>query len=205
MINHDTFMTVVGAEGQTLTVYCDPDRLEEELVSLSPADATLSRSVAAGVRAFAHFDMSVMQAKPRALMSAQDGLELGRRMMPCTAPLLRWGFVSAQDLAARFQDPFLRQAVAQMFGWPEMPVMAGLSLLAYMHAGNAGFPAGGSLAFVRAIRTALSGTGRADLYKAQVERILVEDHRAVGVRLYDNRERAGRYRDLGGGWPYDDL
>ncbi len=188
MIDHDAFMRVVGADGRTLTVYCNPDRLEAELIAHSPADAALSRSLAQGVRRFASFDMSVMQAKPRSMMSASDGLALGRTMLPYTGPLLKWGFVSAQQLAARFHDPFLRRAVAQMFGWPEMPVMAGLSLLAYMHSGNAGFPTGGSLAFARAIEQRYLALGGRITYKAQVERILTENDRAVGVRLYDNSE-----------------
>ncbi len=28
MIDHGAFMRVVGADGRTLTVYCNPDRLE---------------------------------------------------------------------------------------------------------------------------------------------------------------------------------
>ncbi len=75
-----------------------------------------------------------------------------------------------------------------MFGWPEMPVMAGMSLLAYMQTGNAGFPAGGSLAFARRIEERYLALGGEIHYKAQVERILVENDRAVGVRLYDDRE-----------------
>ena len=50
--------------------------------------------------------------------------------------------VSARDFAAKFKDPFLRRAVPQMFTWPDIPTMAGFSLLAYLHTGNAAFPAG---------------------------------------------------------------
>jgi phytoene dehydrogenase-like protein len=62
--------------------------------------------------------------------------------------------------------------------------MMGMSLLAYMHTGNAGFPAGGSLEFARAIEKKFLDLGGEIKYKAQVEKILVKNDRAVGVRLY---------------------
>jgi phytoene dehydrogenase-like protein len=65
-------------------------------------------------------------------------------------------------------------------------MMAAASLLAYMHTGNAGFPAGGSLEFARAIEKRYLELGGEIHYKAQVEKILVENGHAVGVRLYND-------------------
>ena len=151
MIDHDKLLQVQGRDGRTLTVYCDPDRLEAEIAAISPADAPLAKELADGVRAFTSFDMTVMQEKPRALMKPHEYARLGQHMLPFVMPLIKFGMTQACSYAERFRDPFLRTAAARMFGWPEMPMMAGMQLLAYMHIGNAGFPAGGSLAFVRAI------------------------------------------------------
>jgi phytoene dehydrogenase-like protein len=77
--------------------------------------------------------------------------------------------------------------------------MVGLSLLAYMHNGNAGFPAGASLDFARAIERRYLELGGQIHYRSQVERILVEDDpggdgaRAVGVRLYDDSVHRADY------------
>jgi len=71
--------------------------------------------------------------------------------------------------------------------------MVGQSLLAYLHTGNAGFPAGGSLAFARAIERRYLALGGQIQYQAQVEKILVENDRAVGVRLYDDSEHRADY------------
>jgi phytoene dehydrogenase-like protein len=57
-----------------------------------------------------------------------------------------------------------------------------------MHTGNAGFPLGGSLAFAQRLAQRYLDLGGEIHYKAQVERILVEEDRAVGVCLYDDRE-----------------
>jgi phytoene dehydrogenase-like protein len=186
MINHEEFMRVVDSSGRTLIVYCDPDRLETHMKELSPADEDLIEDLAEGVRQFMKFDMASMQEKPKPLMGPSDWREFGLKMMPFALPLARWGMVSAADFARRFKDPFLRRAFPHVFAWPEIPMMAGISLLAYMQTGNAGFPQGGSLEFARAVERRYLDLGGQIHYKAQVEKILVEGDRAVGVRLYND-------------------
>lgn len=186
MIDHDMLLQVCGQEGRTLRIYCDPDRLEAEIVRLSPDDARLAHELAEGVRRFAAFDMTTLYAKPRPLMTPQDFAQFGQRMAPFVLPLLKFGMISARQYADRFHDPFLRETVARMFGWPEMPMMAGMQLLAYMHNGNAGFPAGGSLEFARALERRYLALGGQISYKAQVEQILVKDDAVTGVRLYND-------------------
>ena len=188
MVNHDELMRVIDRDGRTFITYCDPDRLEAHIADLSPADAKIGREMAAGIRTFMDFDMSVLQQKPRSLMTPRDWLDFNKQVLPYTLHMAKWGQTSAQELADRCQDPLLRRAFPVVFGWPDVPVMVGLSLLAYMHKGNAGFPTGGSLAFARAIERRYLDLGGKIEYKAQVEKILVQNDRAVGVRLYDDRE-----------------
>jgi phytoene dehydrogenase-like protein len=191
-INHEELMRITDADGRTLIVYCDPDRLEAHMKELSPADGGLIEALCNGIRKFTAFDMTLMQQKPKALMTLRDWMNLGWQMVPYVLPLARWGLVSARDVASRFKDPFLRRAFPQMFSWPDIPVMVGLSLLAYMHNGNAGVPIGASLEVARAIERRYLELGGQIHYRAQVEKILVEEDpggrakRAVGVRLYDD-------------------
>jgi phytoene dehydrogenase-like protein len=185
-IDHDEFLRVVGPDGRTFIVYCDPQRLAEHMKTLSPADAPLIDALAQGVRQFTRFDMSRWAATPRSLMGPAEGLAIAKAMWPFVRPLLRWGNVSAQEFGARFKDPFLRRAVPLMFNWPEIPMMAGLAQLAYMHTSNAGFPTGGSLTFAQAIERRYRALGGDIRYLAQVEQILVKRHCAVGVRLYND-------------------
>ena len=190
MINHAEYQRITDGE-HTLIVYTDPDRLQAHMSELSPADAPLIRQFCDGIRQFTRFDMSAMYRRPRALMGPNDWRAFGMAMLPFLLPMLKWGRLSAGEFAARFRHSFLRRAVAQMFSWEEAPMMMGLSLLAYMHTGNAGFPTGGSLAFARAIEKRFLDLGGEIHYKAQVEKILVKDRRAVGVRLYNDEVHAG--------------
>ena len=186
LVNHAELLRIAGPDGQTLIVYSDPDRLEEHLLQLSPADRGPIHQFCSAVRAFARFDLSQLNRQPRSQMSLMDWRDFGLKMTPFLPHIAKWGLISAQDFANRFHDPFLRRALPQMFAWPEIPMMAGLSLLAYMYTRNAGFPLGGSLEFARAIERRYLELGGQIHYQSQVEKILVEDGRAVGVRLYND-------------------
>lgn len=187
-VHHDEFMRIVEPSGKTLIVYSDPDRLEQEMTRLSPADSEAIADLCAGIRAFTRFDLSLLRQKPKALMRAADWVRLSLKLLPFARALARWGKISAQEFAQEFQDPFLRRAIPQMFAWTSIPVMVGMSLLAYAHNKNAGFPLGGSLNFARAIERRYLELGGEIHYCSQVERILVKNDRAFGVRLYNNQE-----------------
>ena len=193
MFNHDELMRIIGPDGQTFTVYTDPDRLRAHMKELAPDDHQLIEDFIDGIHTFMSFDMAMLQAKPRSLLTAAEWGDFGLKVLPYAMPLARWGMTSAEDFGQSFHDPFMRRAIPLMMGWPECPVMVGQSLLAYLHSGNAAFPAGGSLEFARAIeRRYLDLGGRID-YKAQVQKVLVENDHAVGVRLYDDSEHRADY------------
>lgn len=192
-IHHDELMRIRESGGKTLVVYCNPDRLEQHLIELSPLDRRQIREFCSGIRAFTRFDLSLLQQQPKALMTPVDWAQLGWKLLPFVCPMARWGNLSAQEFANGFKDSFLRRAIGQMFSWSSIPVMVGMSLLASMHTKNAGFPVGGSLKFAQAIAHRYLALGGEIHYASQVERVLIENHRAIGIRLYDNTEyRANR-------------
>lgn len=187
-VNHTDFMEIRGPAGETLKVHSQPDELEHHLKTISPEDAKLITGFCRGVRTFKDFDLSMLQQKPKSLMTAADWARVGKEVLPFIRVLGKWGSLSLRELAEQFKHPFLRQAVPHMFAWPDVPVMVGMSLLAYLDNRNAGFPMGASLNFARAIEQRYLDLGGEILYSAQVERVLVEDDRAVGIRLYNNQE-----------------
>jgi phytoene dehydrogenase-like protein len=187
-VHHDELLRVSEPQGKTLIVYSNPNRLEKHLKELSPVDRRLIRDFCTGIRTFTHFDLSLLQQQPKALMRLGDWGKLARKMLPFICPLARWGNLSAAEFADRFQDPFLRRAIPQMFSWESIPVMVGMSLLAYMHTKNAGFPLGGSLQFAEKIAKRYLELGGKIHYESQVQKIVVENRRAIGIRLYNNEE-----------------
>ena len=99
-----------------------------------------------------------------------------------------WLGITWQELAARFTDRFVRDAIRSICDLPDFPALLGLMPLVWMHARDAGYPIGGSLAFAQAIEQRYRELGGEITYGARVEKILVEDGRAVGVRLADGTE-----------------
>ena len=187
-VDHDELMRVVGPDGQTLVGFVNPEVLQAHLMQISPADARRIRTLTESIGLFTRFDMSQQQTRPRALMDAEDWRDFGVKMMPFMGALARWARLSVQEFAAGFKNDFLQRALPVVFGWPEIPMMAAIMLLAAMHSGNAGFPVGASLEFARAIEKRYLELGGEIHYRAQVERILVENGRAVGVKLYNDEE-----------------
>lgn len=182
-ISQDEFMRIVGPAGETLIVYSDPERLETHLKSLSPADTRLIESFCAGVRRFTEFDLSLLQQKPKSLMTGADWARLGRRLLPFARPMAKWGSLPVREFAQRFQSPFLQRAIAQLIAWPDMPTMVAMSMLAYQYNGNAGAPLGASSNFARAIEQRYQALGGKVHYGTPVEKIIVEADRATGVKL----------------------
>jgi phytoene dehydrogenase-like protein len=98
-VHHDELLRVSESDGKTLIIYSNPDRLEQHLKELSPIDRRLTSDFCAGIRTFAHFDLSLLQQQPKALMQLGDWGKLVRKMLPFICPLARWGNLSAAEFA----------------------------------------------------------------------------------------------------------
>ncbi|MBD2112642.1 MULTISPECIES: phytoene desaturase family protein [Cyanophyceae] len=191
--NQTEFMQIHGPQGKVLQVHSQPDELQAHLLALAPEDAKLIEGFCKGVRTFKGFDLSMLQQKPKSMMTAADWARLGKQVLPFMGVLGKWSQLSLRDLAGQVKNPFLRSAMPHMFAWPDVPVMVGMSLLAYLDNGNAGSPVGGAIAFARAIEQRYLELGGEIHYSSPVERVLVENDQAVGVRLISGEEhRAAR-------------
>ncbi len=189
-IDIDEFMRYEGADGRTLVLYADVDRLEAHMLQLSPQDAAVTREFIQGVRLCLAFDPPAPSDPP--LKRMRKMLKLMLLMTTRGREMQRWMQITAAEFAARFQDVLLRDALREMW-FPEFSMFFMLFTLAYLHNKNAGYPIGGSLPMSLAMADRYLSLGGAIHYRSRVEKILTEGDRAVGVRLTDGSEhRAGR-------------
>ena len=186
IVDHDEFMRVEGRDGRTLIVYADADLLERHLRELAPADAAISHALCEVIRRCADLDRDTSVACGRAEVAGWLGA--GVRVLPVAPTMLGWLGLTWQELAARYTDRFVRDAIRSICDIPDFPALLGLMPLIWMHAHDAGYPIGGSLAFSRAIEQRYRELGGEISYGARVDRILIEHGRAVGVRLADGTE-----------------
>ena len=189
MVDHDEFMRIEGADGKVFIIYTDIDRLEQHMKELAPADRQVIEEFVGGIRACARFDLPIEKAPE--LYGPIDGLKLLFKMLPFLRVMRKWKKISVRDFAKRFNDPFLRQAFPLCFDLPDFPMMGMLVTLAWMHKRSAGYPIGGSLEFSRAIEQRYVSLGGEIHYRSPVDKILIEDGQAVGVRLADGTEHRG--------------
>jgi len=189
IINLEAYECFEGADGRTLTLYCDVNRLEKHLLEFSPQDAPLIRKFIHGIRLCLALDEP---APPGRLGRLMRNLKMGLLFARRGRELQTWMQTTAEDFASRFKDPLIRTAFKEMW-FPEFSMLFMLYTFAYLHKQDAGYPIGGSLPMSRALEKRYLELGGRIHYHCRVEKILVENDCAVGVRLADGSEhRANR-------------
>ncbi|MFE2922293.1 phytoene desaturase family protein [Streptomyces goshikiensis] len=190
MRHFDVFNIVRGRDGRSVYFYSDPDRLEAHLLSLSPADARLIRGFCAGLRKFRTCLSTYPFLKPVGLMGRWERWRMLAGFVPYLNLFRTSMSVLMTEYSARFQDPLLREAFNYILleKHPAFPVLPFYFQMAAQANRSAGVPEGGSLGLARSIEARYARLGGEITYNAKVERILVENDRAVGVRLADGSE-----------------
>ena len=188
--HYHTSAVRVESGATALTVSTDRRTLESALVALSPEDARLSREFARLVTG--RSAMGAMSLTPPELAGLRERLRGLVQIVPLLGIFLKYRTTTIQEFAARFRDPFLRDAVRFVIdspGWPmqrfPMSAMAGI-----LRAGvtEAGVPSGGSQRAVFRIADRYREIGGGIRYGARVTALTVEDDRVVGVHLEDGEE-----------------
>jgi phytoene dehydrogenase-like protein len=186
---HDEMCTIESGT-RKLSLCTDPKRLEEQMVALSPADAALSREY---VRLVCGPNMmGAASLKPAELAGLSDFLGMSIAILPLLGTFRRYGRQTIQEFAARFQDPFLREAVRMTIDGPGWPMarfpMAGLAGFFKSSVSEAGVPIGGSQQVAYTIAARFKQLGGELRLGARVANVLVESGRAAGVKLADGTE-----------------
>jgi phytoene dehydrogenase-like protein len=191
MLYHDAFTCLTNKDGRTFIVYCDADKLEKQMLNLSPEDAGNIKLLCRLIRRFTKFQMPV--GKPFELYTILDIIPLIIKMLPFNKDMNFCNSITIGEFASRFKDPFLRESIPMLLWEKDYPLMALVVTFALLHMKAGGFPEGGSLEFARAIEKRFTKLGGKIFYKQKVEKILVENTRTVGVRLTDGREIRSDY------------
>jgi phytoene dehydrogenase-like protein len=182
--NHDLYMVNENRDGKLFFVYCDADRFEQYLLEISAEDETVIKELTGAIRKASTMSMPV--EKPQENYGILDKVKL-LKMITQVGFFKKWGGVSIGDFAEQFKNPFLREMISHSFG-AENPMMMLLFLLGFQHSKSAGYIIGGALSLVSSIEKRYLDLGGEIHYNSRVVKILVENNRAVGIRLADGSE-----------------
>jgi phytoene dehydrogenase-like protein len=193
VFNHDQYSLIEDKSGKVFTMYADTDRLEQQMMEFAPEDEAVIREYCKAVRDCGRFDMLDMPVdKPQELYSLVDSIKM-IKMLPYLMFVRKWGKISTVNYAGRFKNPFLREVVGMSSEgeFADMPALTMPMVLAWQHQQAAGYVIGGALALVSYIQRRYLDLGGELHFKARVEKILVENDKAVGIRLTDGTEHRG--------------
>lgn len=187
VFDHDRFVTTESTTGKSLTFYADINRLEQHMIELAPEDREIIRDFANTVRSLRKIEMPVNKAPE--VYNLFDAIKMAR-MLPYMGLMRRWNKITTRDFAERFKNPFMREVItATLVGdMPDFPMFFMLFTFAWLDQKMAGYVLGGCLELTRPIEKRYLGLGGELHVSSRIEKILVENDKAVGVRAADGEE-----------------
>jgi len=188
MIDYEYFVIVEGEGEEKFFMHTDLNRLEQHMKGLAPEDGKVIDDFIRAIRIFTKYQLPFEKAQE--LYTAIDKMKLMFTHLPLFRAIKKWKKVSIQEYVQRFKNPFLRNAfyaIKASFS-DDLPLVVLHLFCAWSHLKSAGYPEGGSFEFARTIERHFLDLGGRVIYKARADKILVENNKAVGIRLEDGSE-----------------
>jgi len=173
--------------GEHLDISADLDKFAADVRALAPDDAQVIERMLEGVRTLEGFEAPVETAPE--LLGPLDAIQSLWRSRRQLKYLSRYG-MPVSEFVEELRNPLLKKALLRLFV-PEMPMYYLMSLLAQLSDGQLSVIKGGSHRFALAVARRFRELGGVFHFNADVEEILVEGNRAVGLRLADGSEAYG--------------
>ena len=169
---------VVSSDGKMFIDYYDPAKLKETMLELSPADSKLIEEYVKSIKAFNKNNMTDM------MLGTSFSTII--KSLPSLSAIRKWSKIDMGNHAKRFSDPFLRRAVALlMYSNPSIATFMHLLWQAGGLSKDIQWPVGGAAELAKSIERHYLNLGGKVHYSSRVEKILVENDRAVGIKLID--------------------
>ncbi|MFC1905579.1 phytoene desaturase family protein [Chloroflexota bacterium] len=187
VVNHDQYILIEDENGKVFIMYSNIDRLEQQMMEFAPEDESVIRECCKAARDCRRFDMPV--DKPQELYGVLDYIKMVK-MLPFLRLVRKWGKISTVDYNRRFKNLFMREAfsIRPEVEYLDMPALNILLELAWLQQKDGGYIIGGALALVSYIQRRYLDLGGELHLRARVEKVLVENDKAVGIRLADGTE-----------------
>jgi len=181
LVNIEECTAVASPDGKMFVDYYDLERLKETLLRLSPTEAKMIEQYIGAIKVFANDKVD-------------DAINSGSlwKMVPILLwkpSLLKWMKMNMRTYAEQFSDPFLRKAFAELiYSNPDGPLFFHLMRHAGGMNGDIRWPVGGAGELAKSIEKRYLTLGGKVHCRSRVEKILVENDKAVGIKLADGSE-----------------
>jgi len=188
--NHSSFIEYKDIEGQDVHFYLDLDRLKAHFQEISPADYGPIDELIEAIKTIAHSDFPMDRSFE--LLGVWDWTKIALGNFAFLMAMGKYNQITVREFAERFQSKVLQKAF-HSFWLPDMSMTFFLMQYAYAYKGTAGYPIGGSGKLVEKMVMRYEALGGHIQYESRVKGLLIEDDRAVGVRLEDGSAHYADY------------
>ena len=177
--NYEYYSQSRDEQGNTFTAWADPDKLREEMMRIAPEDKMFIEKLIRDIRKFMKYGLPV-DIKPSTLYPT------------IRAILLIYKYRNpVEDLCKGFSNPILKNLFRMAFDWGTMCSSFMLWTFALMARKEAGYLMGGSMPFITSVEDRYRKLGGRIHFRKKIEKILVENDKAVGIKLTDGTEILG--------------
>jgi len=193
IVDPDTYVTMRMPDGEDFIIYSDIDRWEQYLVQLAPEDQKPITRMCSHMR-----KMSTMQLfeKPPGERNILDFFGFFRKSGPALRLFMKYKNKSLQDYFNKlgFQSRVMNERLMEIAkAMDDFSAITFLFILVWFSQKNAGYPVGGSMPFTLRMAERYETLGGRFTGKSKVEKVIVNEGRAVGVRLEDGRVKYADY------------
>jgi len=136
---YDELCKVVDEKGNTIRLYTDPDKLEQELYAIAPEDTKFINRFIKAVKQLSKYDTQF--TKLLELWTPLDYFLSQFKTAPYLLPLIKWQ-QSIDEVTRECKSPLLKRVLNSDF-FSRFPAYFLLFSLGNMHNKNAGYPIGG--------------------------------------------------------------
>jgi len=184
--NFEKFTSVELKNGEVVPLYADLNKLEQEFLKLAPEDEKNIRKFIKDLKKLADFKEGVVNDQG----SIIDKISFWFKNTIPFLKLIKYVRMSMEELSEKWENPQLKEIFSCVIpsSWSALSLLLGL---AKQHVQAAGYPIGGSLPFVRNIERKYLKLGGEINYSSKVEKILVKNDQAIGIRLENGEEYYG--------------
>ena len=174
--NYDYYSQSMDEMGNRFTAYCDPERLRKEMLSIAPEDKGAIDRIISDINKFMRYGLPLEVTFSNLYPTIRSIILLYKYRH------------TVEQLTDKFKNPVLKNLFRLALDWGPMCSSFLLWTLALMATGNGGYPMGGSLPLIESVEKKYLQLGGTIHYQNKIKKILVENDKAVGIMLSDEKE-----------------
>lgn len=174
--DYDYFNKVIDKEGNTFISYTNPDRFREQMLEYSKEDKKYIDRIIRDIKWFMKMKIPI-----------EYGFFTIFKLIPMFMKFWKYS-MPVSEFAGKFKNKKLGELIRLAFDWHDMSAVFLLWTLAYMGSRDAQYVIGGSMGLSKSIEQRYISLGGKIHYKSKVEKILVENNKASGIRLSNGTE-----------------